>query len=182
MIDVMLRVRPAVVAAVLAAVSLTAPAALGASAAYASCALPPVQSPHAFTGTVLSVESDGRVATVRTDDGRTVTAIGGPGEPNTMTSVDRTYQVGVRYEFHPLNGRSPYRDNACTATHRLQDQTPPTSAAPHAPGAGAGGSTGESRRDWSGLSGGLVALAALGALGLGVVMLSRRWTEARARH
>ena len=179
MIDVVLRVRTAVGAAVLAAVSLTAPAALGASAAYASCALPPVQSPHAFTGTVLSVESDGRVATVRADDGRTVTVIGGPGEPNTMTSVDRTYQVGVRYEFHPLNGRSPYRDNACTATHKLNDQTPPTSAPP---GVGAGGSTGESQRDWSGLSGGLVALAALGVLGLGVVMLSRRWTEARARH
>jgi hypothetical protein len=39
--------------------------------------------------------------------------------PNVATSVDRAFQVGGRYEFHPLNAAGPYRDNACTATHLI---------------------------------------------------------------
>ncbi|GAA1219490.1 hypothetical protein GCM10009665_06980 [Kitasatospora nipponensis] len=34
--------------------------------------------------------------------------------------MDRTYSVGLRYEFHPLNSSSPYHDNACTATRVVQ--------------------------------------------------------------
>ncbi|MGH3717166.1 MAG: hypothetical protein ACRDT4_27445 [Micromonosporaceae bacterium] len=88
------------------------------SPALASCAHPPRQSEYAFTGTVTSVKDDGRLAHVRTDDGQAV-VVNGAEEPGTMTSVDRTYQRGARYEFHPINDSSPYRDNACTATHRI---------------------------------------------------------------
>ena len=166
---------------------LALPAAVGAAAAYASCAGTPEPSPYAFTGTVLSVEDGGTVATVETDDGSTVTVIGGPGGGgNGMSSVDRTYKVGVRYEFHPLNDQSPYEDNICTATHTLADQTPPTP--PGTTGAGGSGQQGASgtgsaqQQDWSGLSVGLAALAVLGVLGLGLVMVSRRSAAARPGH
>lgn len=89
---------------------------LSAAAAYGSCVAESERSAHAFTGEVLSVTADGKAATVRADDGTTVEVIGGPGD-GSFTSVDRTYEVGVRYEFHPVNNHSPYRDNICTATH-----------------------------------------------------------------
>jgi hypothetical protein len=44
-----------------------------------------------------------------------------------MTSVDRTYEVGGRYEFHPLNDSDPYRDNDCTSTHRIPAASPASS-------------------------------------------------------
>ena len=88
--------------------------------ANASCMPTPRVSDYRFTGTVTQVGDDGRTATVRTDDGRTVTVHGSPADGrNVRTSVDRIYQVGVRYEFHPLNATSPYQDNACTATHPI---------------------------------------------------------------
>jgi hypothetical protein len=65
------------------------------------------------------VASNGRVATVRTDDGRTVLVIGTPDPGAQATSVDRTFAVGARYEFHPVNDAPPYQDNACTATHEI---------------------------------------------------------------
>jgi hypothetical protein len=33
-----------------------------------------------------------------------------------VTTVDRTYVVGQRYLFVPVNDRSPFQDNSCTAT------------------------------------------------------------------
>jgi hypothetical protein len=102
--------------------------------AAASCALPPAASPYAFTGTVTAVDDGGRVATVQTESGRVVTVLGTPEVSSAATSVDRFYVVGARYRFHPLNGDSPYRDNACTATTRLDaDASPPAGT----PGAGA---------------------------------------------
>lgn len=88
--------------------------------AQASCALPPQPSPYSFTGTVVSVDDDGRVAHVRTDAGRRVVVLGA-GDPGSdaRTSVDRRFAVGGRYEFHPVNSRSPFQDNACTATRQL---------------------------------------------------------------
>jgi hypothetical protein len=83
----------------------------------ASCLPDPKPSPHAFTGTVLKTRWDGRWAKVRTGTGRTVVVTGG--SRHAPTSVDRMYQARRRYEFHPLNRRSPYHDNACTATHLI---------------------------------------------------------------
>jgi len=93
---------------------------LGAAPAAASCAGPPSPSPYAFVGVVTETRSDGRLAVVRTEDGRTVEVLGGESRSGVATSVDRTYLVGGRYEFHPYAGTSPYRDNACTATRLLQ--------------------------------------------------------------
>ena len=86
--------------------------------AYADCATPPRKSAYAFTGAVTSVERDGLVAHVTTDQGDKV-VVNGAESDTVVTSVDRTYRVGARYRFHPLNDTSPYRDNACTATRRI---------------------------------------------------------------
>ncbi|WP_285741100.1 hypothetical protein [Lentzea sp. NBRC 105346] len=101
-------------------------------AAHASCAMPPPESPAVFTGTVESTERDGLVAHVRTDDGRQVDVVGTPSESG-VTSVDRTFTKGVRYEFHPLNASSPYQDNICTRTHAV-DSAPPTAPTPSTAG------------------------------------------------
>jgi hypothetical protein len=104
--------------------------------AAASCVLPPRTSPAAFTGTVTAVANDGRVATVRTDDGRVVEVVGTPDlhQGAGRTSVDRRFDVGVRYQFHPLNDTSPYQDNACTATRPIGAAAPATgSPAPPPP-------------------------------------------------
>lgn len=98
--------------------------ALTGAPAAASCVLPPQKSSHAFTGTVTAVAWDGRVASVTTDDGETVEVRGTEATAASATSVDRTYQVGARYEFHPLNDASPYWDNACTATHKIAGAAP----------------------------------------------------------
>lgn len=95
--------------------------------ARASCISDPLRSEYAFTGTVASTSADGRVAQVRTADGRDVRVVGSSNpQPNAATTVDRSYATGTRYEFHPLNPASPYEDNVCTATHEV-------AAAPAAP-------------------------------------------------
>lgn len=95
---------------------------VGVSPTYASCAGPPSPSPYAFVGTVVSTEEEDRIATVMTDEGESVTVLG-TGDTSrfseSFTSVDRRYQQGGRYEFHPINAKPPYRDNACTATRQL---------------------------------------------------------------
>jgi hypothetical protein len=94
-------------------------------AAHASCAEPPTDSPYAFTGTVLSVNADGRLAHVRRDDGNRVDVHGGPTlRDDVGTSVDRHFAAGGRYEFHPRNASSPFQDDACTATRQLSGPSP----------------------------------------------------------
>lgn len=115
-----MRLLAPLVAAVAASLLLAAPA------AHASCAGPPKPSPHAFVGTVIEAEADGRVATVVRDDGARVEVHGSPTpHDGAVTSVDRRFAVGGRYEFHPVNARSPFEDNACTATRQLAGPTPP---------------------------------------------------------
>lgn len=90
--------------------------------AQASCAGPPEPSPHAFTGTVIDTDEHDRVATVVTDAGRQVQVLGTKDPSwftNSYSSTDRRYALGARYEFHPLNEETPYRDNTCTATTHL---------------------------------------------------------------
>jgi hypothetical protein len=155
--------------------------------ASASCMLPPLKSPHAFIGSVVKVASDGKIATVRTAGGSTVTIIGGPGAASgrpVATSVDRQYVEGKTYEFHPLNGESPYRDNACTATHQVASghgaaspkigqggvTTTPThgTGAPHSTSADSSGNSSVV------LLVGVVGVPALGALALFVAGRRRR--------
>jgi hypothetical protein len=92
---------------------------LAPATATASCAGTPTPSPYAFVGTVERTESGGRIAFVRTEDGRDVTVWGGEVRAGVGSSVDRTYDVGATYEFHPRNDTSPFRDGACTATRLL---------------------------------------------------------------
>lgn len=96
----------------------------GAGPVQASCAEPPTDSPYAFTGTVVEVADNGRVATVVLDDGIEVEVQGGPYLGGSRgTSVDRHYALGGRYEFHPRNAKSPYEDDACSATSQLAGPT-----------------------------------------------------------
>lgn len=144
------------VAAVITALTMSTPAA-------ASCVGPPSPLPYRFTGTVTSVQRDGLIAQVRTDNGRQVVVRGTPPDNETgVTSVDRHFAVGVRYEFHPLNNGSPFQDNACTATKAVGG-TPAAS-----------GGNGKSRI----IAGGLLLIAAALATGW---WLARRRNMLRSR-
>jgi hypothetical protein len=144
--------------------------------AFASCAADAgVRSAHAFVGTVIGVTNASRTATVRTDDGRIVTVYGGPGDdPNVASSVDRTYQLGGRYEFDPTNDTDPYQDDICTATVEIAapfaDPIDPT----HPGGAGSVASGLDGLGSWSwpavvGAGAGMVV-----AVGIGAWLLRRR--------
>lgn len=90
--------------------------------AIASCAGPAPESPHAFRGTVIDTSEEDRIATVITDEGTRVTVLGTQDTSwfsESFSSTDRRYALGGRYEFHPTNATAPYRDNSCTATHKL---------------------------------------------------------------
>lgn len=117
-------------------VGVVAAVAGGAAPAAASCASPAAVSEHRFTGVVTSVSAGGRVASVRTEAGDTVSVVGSPsGVGGGVTSVDREYTVGARYEFHPVNAGSPFQDNACTATHEVAaPAASPTASPVGAPG------------------------------------------------
>lgn len=111
------------------------PASPGSAAASCATDRPP-RSSAAFTGVVTATTSRGRVATVRTGTGVEVEVVGTPDRGSQQTSVDRTYEVGGRYEFHPTNDTSPYQDNSCTATRLLSRGVPPAAdAAPYSPAA-----------------------------------------------
>jgi hypothetical protein len=93
-----------------------------ASGAYAWCATEAEASPYAFVGTVIETRKQDRIATVITDSGRQVTVVGALDSSwfsTSVSSVDRRYVLGGRYEFHPTNAESPYRDDSCTATRQL---------------------------------------------------------------
>ena len=112
--------------------------------ANASCAASPAPSPHRFTGVVIATRSHDRIATVRTDAGATVVVRGTSArDDDGYTSVDRTYEQGARYEFHPDNATSPFMDSACSATHLIARGATPV--APVSPLAGAAGDGGAGR-------------------------------------
>lgn len=118
--------------AVAVSMLLITPAALVATAAPAAagCVGPPQRSPYAFTGTVVETRYRGSEATVRTDSGALVVVRGYVRrDPLLLSTVGRRFREGGRYEFHPINARSPFRDNACTATHRIRGGSPVTDAA-----------------------------------------------------
>lgn len=120
----------------------------GPGPAHASCAvqLPLVESLAAssvvFTGTVLSVEGGDRIAQVLVDEvwkggplPAQVEVRGGPGDPQAITSVDRSFARGDKYLFVPINDESPFQDNACTATREyspeLEDSRPLDASMPN---------------------------------------------------
>lgn len=121
------------------------------AAAHASCAvqLPLGESLAAssvvFTGTVVSVAGGDRIATVLVDDAwkggplpEQVEVRGGPGDPQSITSVDRSFMKGDKYLFVPINEAPPFEDNACTAT---QEYSPELENARSLDTAGTGGET-----------------------------------------
>jgi hypothetical protein len=178
--------------AVLLPVLLATAWTLGSAPAWASCAGPgALTSPNAFAGTVVATSRAGRVAEVRTDDGRHVTVIGTPAVPDpsggdTATSVDRTYEVGVRYEFDPRNSTSPYEDNACTSTHVLPPLAPTAAPTPSAPAVPSSPSTAAAAPD-TGAASSTTTIAVTGVvvlLGLSViaVALLRHRTRRARRH
>lgn len=106
-----------------------------AAAAVASCAvqLPLTQSLAAssvvFTGTVVAVDGGDRIATVLVDEvwkgeplPEQVEVRGGPGDPQSITSVDRSFARGDKYLFVPINDTPPFQDNACTATREYSPE------------------------------------------------------------
>lgn len=150
-----------------------------AAPAAASCFTTPAVSPYAFVGMVLSVERQGRVAHVKTDDGRTVIVSGTPEgstEPGqtVITSVDRTYTAGARYEFHPINDTSPYEDNACTATRLLAvgERSSGGVAPEGVPSSGTGVG--------AGVPAAVASAAMLVLLAVGVVWIARRRARLRS--
>lgn len=158
----------------------TATSLFGGAAASASCVQSPLASPYQFTGTVTAVSDGGRTATARTDDGRTVTVLGSEAaDPSAISSVDRSYQVGVTYEFHPLNDTSPYRDNACTATHPIGASSP-APGGPAVAGSSGSGSGEPSTSRWPAV--GAVILLAGAVTGAGLWLLRRRASRSAGGH
>ena len=104
--------------------------------ALADCAMPPPVGQAAltadivFVGTVTATTNGNRWAEVAVrevwrgpDVPATVVVQGGPGG-NAMTSVDRSFQVGVTYVFFPYLDASTgaLTDNSCTSTTVLTDE------------------------------------------------------------
>lgn len=121
----------------------------GGSGAAASCAVSPQQTPSSFAtapvvfvGTVVATSNGDREATVRVEsiwrgtEMLTYVRISGTPEPGAQaTSIDRTYQLGMRYLFVPENSSSPFQDDNCTATQlyttALASQAPSAARPPH---------------------------------------------------
>lgn len=78
-----------------------------------------------FVGTVDSADDSGRIANVVVESvwkgqvDEHVQVQGGPADPQTITSVDRGFDVGTRYLFVPVKGNGQvFEDNACTDTQQ----------------------------------------------------------------
>lgn len=139
-----MRIGRSVAAALALAVSLLP------GTATASCGeMPPIDehlsaAEIVFVGTVVSLTNVDRTALVDVHEvwsgaalPAQVTVHGGMDDPQTMTSVDRTYSVGVRYLFAVTIQGDRMSDDACTATREwtdeLADLRPATVATPAQP-------------------------------------------------
>lgn len=122
-------------------------------AVLADCMAPPPieeaarQAEIVFVGTVSAVQDQGRRATVTVDEvwrgpdlPVTTVVLGGVGEG--FTSVDRTYEVGMKYIFFPLLEDGSLHDNLCTNTVQwlpeYEDLRPDEARDPLGEGDGAG--------------------------------------------
>ena len=109
---------------------------LAPTAAQASCVLPPplrraiADAPAVFVGTVTEARFNDRWATVSIVEiwkGESipfsVEVRSGVGSSNTVTSVDRFYEIGETYLFIPYARKDlVFRDNACTNTTVFTDR------------------------------------------------------------
>ena len=129
--------RSAIQRAVTASIALAALLVAAPGAALADCAMPPplgeavLKADIVFVGTVTSAVNNRRWAEVAVqevwrgpDQPATVVVRGGP-EGNTMTSVDRSFEVGRTYLFVPYvdPDTNALTDNSCTSTTEFTDDT-----------------------------------------------------------
>lgn len=154
------------------------PASLIPTAAAASCARMPGQTPGSltgagvvFVGTVLSTANGDREAVVKVEriwrgpDMVTYVRVRGTPDPaGQATSVDRTYQTGQRYLFAPENSSPPFDDNSCSGTQlytsALAAQAPADARQPQ-PGGDPGPAAPSYPQAWIGLLALLLAAAVL---------------------
>jgi hypothetical protein len=155
------------------------------AASSAKCVAPPADgAPWAaadavFVGTVTSVASGDRRATVRVeevwqgpDQPAEVVVRGGPEDG--MTSVDRTYAVGMRYVFAVAVDDGTLLDNACSGTTEVGAIDLDAVRPAEVRGPGTGLSVANTGLDLGGLVGPLAVVAAIGGLLLVTVLLARR--------
>ena len=94
-----------------------------------------------------------------------VHVVGTPEPQAQATSVDRAYEAGKRYLFVPINDRSPFQDNTCTATQlytpALAAQAPADARAPE-PGGDPGTPSVTTLLPWIAI--GVVVMAAAGVI------------------
>jgi len=133
-----------------------------------------------LVGTVTSVANNDRWAQVAVeevwrgpDQPAEVVVKGGGADPGMMTSVDRTYDVGVRYLFTLTVAGEDLTDSACSGTTDAEsadiDRIRPADArVVSSPGATDDGP------DLGGLIGPLLVVATIGGLLLTTVLLARR--------
>ena len=109
---------------------------LAPTAAHASCVMPPpmrraiADAPAVFVGTVTGARFNDRWATVSVVEiwqgeniPPSVEVRSGVGSSNTVTSVDRFYDIGETYLFIPYARKgNVFRDNACTNTTSFTDR------------------------------------------------------------
>lgn len=99
------------------------------------------EAEYAFVGTATEVTNRGRTATFEVDEvwarptdgatvGSQVVVHGGPDEPNSASSVERTFETGVRYLVFPHVEDGRFTDDICTPTttwsEELGDARPAT--------------------------------------------------------
>ncbi|TAJ99451.1 MAG: hypothetical protein EPO36_12005 [Chloroflexota bacterium] len=153
------------------------------TAATASCAVVDLEAwktaDVVLVGTVTSVANNDRWAQVAVeevwrgpDQPAEVVVKGGGADPGMMTSVDRTYQVGVRYLFTLTVVGPDLTDNACSgtteaATADIERIRPADARSVSAPDA-------DSSSDLGGLVGLVLLVAVIGGLLLATVLLARR--------
>lgn len=176
-----LRVARLAVAGVLALAAFSAPAGV-----LAKCVSPvPGQIPWAdatavFVGTVTGLASGDRWATVKVeevwrgpDQPAEVVVRGGP--EDAMTSVDRTFVLGMRYVFAVTVDGGALLDNSCSGTTPADaiDLDAVRPAEIRQPGSSAPVST-SGGLDLGGLAGPVAVVGIVGGLLLATVLLTRR--------
>jgi hypothetical protein len=139
-----------------------------------------------FLGTVTAVENNARWAKVAVeevwngpDQPAEVIVRGGPEDPGTASSVDRTYEVGVSYLFAVSIVDGNLEDNACSGTTQADlmdiDRVRPAEVRePGGGGSGTGPTDAADGLDLGALSGPVLVVAVVGGVLLVIVLLARR--------
>lgn len=172
---------------ILSALGLVVAALLVPAPASASCAILPGSEDQwrtadsVFVGTVTAVENNARWAKVSVeeiwigpDQAAEVIVRGGSEDVGTASSVDRQYEVGIRYLFAVMIVDGTLQDNACSGTTPVEvidlDSMRPSDSrtlgdAPEGPDPGL---------DLGRLAGPVLIVSVVGGLVLATVLLARR--------